>query len=372
MSVRQAQTGHVLLLEDDRPLAQTIQEVLKEDGWEVEWLSTVQEAREKLRSTVFDLVLLDVLLPDEDGLNVVEEIRLRSPLTRVILVTGWRNMEMAAQAIRKGVDDLILKPFEVEELLERMRRTSDTRYAALEENRGDQDQENGLSYIVGQTKPIQDVLRLVRIVADKNATVLIMGESGTGKELVARALHDLSSRSDQSFVAINCGALPENLLEDELFGHVRGAFTDASQARKGRLEEAHRGTLFLDEIGEIPASLQVKLLRVLEEKEFQRLGSNQTICVDFRLVSATNADLPERVREDSFREDLFYRINVVPIAIPPLRERREDVSLLASHFLRAFSKEYRSKQKNCIPRLCRPCWSTAGRATCGSCATPSS
>ncbi len=342
----------VLVLEDDVVLAQTLKEFLEQSGWRVECSHTAGDARSKLESDVFDLVLADYLLPDAHGLVVFEEIQRRSPLTRVMLMTGVQDMEVAAQAFRKGADGLLPKPFDIPELEERIEELMDSKTGVFEDDR--RSEEAPLpqpipKYIVGESRAIRKVLRLVEMVAGKKASVLITGESGTGKELIAKAIHDLSPRCTESFVAINCGAIPENLLEDELFGHVRGAYTDARQPRQGKLEQASKGTLFLDEIGEMPAALQVKLLRVLEDKTFQRLGSNETVQVDFRLVAATNSNLWEKVKAGKFREDLFYRLNVVPIHLPPLRERREDLGLLAAHFVRGLAREYGEKTKNFHP-----------------------
>lgn len=339
----------VLVLEDDVVLAETLKEFLEQSGWRVECSHTASDARSKLESDVFDLVLADYLLPDAHGLVVFEEIQRRSPLTRVMLMTGVQDMEVAAQAFRKGADGLLPKPFDIPELEERIEELMDSKTGVFEEEVETAPPQPIPKYIVGESKAIRKVLRLVEMVAGKKASVLITGESGTGKELIARAIHDLSPRRAESFVAINCGAIPENLLEDELFGHVRGAYTDARQPRQGKLEQASRGTLFLDEIGEMPAALQIKLLRVLEDKTFQRLGSNETIRVDFRLVAATNSNLWEKVKEGRFREDLFYRLNVVPIHLPPLRERKEDLGLLAGHFVRTLAKEYGERVKKFEP-----------------------
>jgi DNA-binding NtrC family response regulator len=342
----------VLVLEDDVVLAETLKEFLEESGWQVECSYTAGDARAKLESSVYDLVLADYMLPDEHGLTVFEEIQRRSPLTRVMLMTGIQDMEVAAQAFRKGADGLLPKPFDIPELEERIEELMTSKTGVFEDDRGVDKSDSPLPvphYIVGESKAIRKVLRLVKMVAGKKASVLITGESGTGKELIAKAIHDLSPRCNEPFVAINCGAIPENLLEDELFGHVRGAYTDARQPRQGKLEQASKGTLFLDEIGEMSTALQVKLLRVLEEKAFQPLGSNETVNVDFRLVAATNSNLWEKVKEDQFREDLFYRLNVVPIHLPPLRERKEDLGLLAAHFARAVSREYGEKSKKFEP-----------------------
>lgn len=340
----------ILVLEDDSALAEAIHEFLDELGWEVETAATAAEACDKLSSTVYDVVLVDYLLPDADGLTVFEEIQQRSPLTKVMLMTGVRDMEVAAQAFKKGAADLIVKPFSIDDLEARIEKLLERKSELLKEEPESPAALPTSRRMVGESRAIKKVLHLVSMVADKNATVLITGESGTGKELVARAIHESSPRRDQAFLAINCGAIPENLLEDELFGHVKGAYTDAKQSRTGKFEQADGGTLFLDEIGNMPLSLQIKLLRVLEEKAFERLGSNHTVRVDFRLVAATNADLREMVKSGKFREDLFYRLSVVPVHLPPLRERREDIPLLANHFLELLSKQYEVPTKKLDPQ----------------------
>jgi two-component system, NtrC family, response regulator AtoC len=337
----------VLVLEDDLALSSALRDYLEEEGWEVACAATAAEARNLLGQMVFDLVLADYLLPDADGITVFDEIQARSPLTKVMMMTGVRDMEVAARAFREGADDLISKPFQLTELARRI-----DNLMVKKEQRATVVRENGADFrpprhLVGQSIAMKKVFRLIDLIADKNATVLITGESGTGKELVARAIHRRSPRSKNPFVAINCGAIPENLLEDELFGHVRGAYTDAREARMGKFEQANGGVLFLDEIGNMTLSLQMKLLRVLEEREFERLGSNRPIRIDVRVLTATNCDLREKVRSGGFRGDLFYRLNVVPIHLAPLRERKEDIPLLVNHFLQVFAEEYQAP-KRCV------------------------
>lgn len=346
-----AQSKTVLLLEDDQTLCDLLRNFFEQWGWEVHAAGTVAEAQKEIAKHAFDLILCDYLLPDDNGLAIFDEVQKRSPLTKVMVMTGVQDMQVAATALRKGAADLLPKPFRVHELEERIRALMEERSidAATRET-VDENREHWPPGIVGESEGIKRVVRLIRMVARKDPPVLITGESGTGKELVARAIHHLSSRSKGPFVAINCGAIPENLLEDELFGHVRGAFTDAKTTRVGKLEEADGGTLFLDEIGEMRPSLQVKLLRVLEERCLQRLGSNQNIRVDFRVIAATNADLQKKIEAGEFREDLFYRLNVVPIQIPPLRERRSDIPILANHFLKLFAEQYGDPEKHLDPQ----------------------
>lgn len=340
----------VLLIEDDATLSELLTDFLQQCGWTVSSAATVREARAAIASQTFDLVLCDYLLPDDNGLAVFDDIQRRSPLTKLMMMTGVQDMRVAAAALRKGAVDLLPKPFNLQELEERI--------AAVMLSRVDEDRhlapvrestEDWPAGIVGESEAIRKVVRLIRMVAEKGPSVLITGESGTGKELVARAIHELSSRRDKQFVALNCAAIPESLLEDELFGHVRGAYTDAKTSRIGRLEQAHGGTLFLDEIGEMRPALQVKLLRVLETRSLQRLGSNQEVTVDFRVIAATNADLRKKIEDGEFREDLFYRLNVVPIHNPALRERKSDLPLLVNHFLKLFARQYVEPPKRLDP-----------------------
>lgn len=340
----------VLLIEDDATLAELLTRFFEQWGWSVTSAATVREARDAIASSTFDLVLCDYLLPDDNGLAVFDEIQRRSPLTKLMMMTGVQDMRVAASALRKGASDLLPKPFNLQELEERiaavMNRRSEvvTRHALK-----DLAEDDWPAGMVGESEAVRKVVRLIRMVAEKGPPVLITGESGTGKELVARAIHEQSSRRDKPFVALNCAAIPESLLEDELFGHVRGAYTDAKTTRIGRLEQAHGGTLFLDEIGEMRPALQVKLLRVLESRTLQRLGSNQEVPVDFRVIAATNADLRKKIEDGEFREDLFYRLNVVPIHNPALRDRKSDLPLLTNHFLKYFARQYSEPAKRLDP-----------------------
>jgi len=344
----------VLLLEDDTTLSDLLRRFLEQWGWEVQCAETVSQARQIISSCAFDLVLSDYLLPDANGLEIFDEIQRRSPLTQVMLMTGVQDMNVAASALRKGAVDLLPKPFRMQDLEERiaaaMARKSASQSAVEEEPEKDT---RWPRHFIGESEAIRRVVRLVMMVAQKDPPVLVTGESGTGKELIARAIHDLSARCNKPFIALNCGAIPENLLEDELFGHVRGAYTDAKTTRVGRFEEADGGTLFLDEIGEMKPALQVKLLRVLEEHCVQRLGSNQKITVDFRVIAATNADLRKKIEAGEFREDLFYRLNVVPIHSPPLRERKSDIPLLVNHFLKLNAAQYDEEPKHLDPKALR-------------------
>lgn len=355
MSVNISTDRSVLLLEDDEVLTALLRKFFEQWGWDVHSAGTVAEAQRLITSQTFDLVLCDYLLPDDNGLAVFDEIQRRSPLTKVMLMTGVQDMGVAASAMRKGAVDLIPKPFRMHELEERIAavmiqrsRQQETTKEKVDPARGDWPRG-----IIGESDALRKLVRLIRMVSRKSPPVLISGESGTGKELVARAIHEMSGRRDKPFVAINCGAIPENLLEDELFGHVRGAYTDAKTTRIGRLEEANNGTVFFDEIGEMRPALQVKLLRVLEDRTVQRLGSNQVVPIDFRIIAATNADLKKKIEDGEFREDLFYRLNVVPIHTPPLRERKADIPLLAQHFLKMFAQHYQEVPKTLAPTALR-------------------
>ncbi len=359
----QHQNHSVLVLEDDVVLASALREFLEDEGWQVECATTAYEARARLSENVYDLILADYRLPDADALDIFDEIQTRSPLTKVMMMTGVVNGEIAARAFRKGASDLIYKPFEISELENRIDKLMEATGVALEEVAPKSEPEKSPTEpweIVGDSPAMSRLFRMIDLVARTKATVLVLGESGTGKELVARALHRRSPRADRPFVALNCGAIPEHLLEDELFGHVKGAYTDAREERIGKFEQASGGTLFLDEIGNMPLALQVKLLRVIEQREIERLGSNKTIKIDVRIVAATNVDLRERIRDGSFREDLFYRLNVVPINLPPLRRRRGDIPLLVNHFLEVFRVEYELPPKQLDPlalkKLMRYTW----------------
>jgi len=288
-----------------------------------------------------DVVLTDMKMPKMSGIELLEELKRLYPDIPVIIMTAYGTVEKAVEAMKKGAFDYILKPFKNEEILVTIAKALEHRHLLLK-NRllsQDLDKKYGLPNIVGESRAIQETLALVKRVAGSKATVLISGESGTGKELIARAIHQLSPRSHKTFISVNCAALTESLLESELFGHERGAFTHAVAMRKGRFELANGGTLFLDEVGEMSPALQVKLLRVLQEMEFERVGGTRTIKVDVRVVAATNKDLKEEVEAGRFREDLFYRLNVVHLHIPPLRQRPEDIPLLAAHFLKKFAAE---------------------------------
>src|SRR5713226_8720559 len=332
---------HLLIVEDEGPLRQAVADQLTDRGYRVEQADSGEAALAKLADFAFDIILTDLRLPGIDGSAVVEAAVERYPHIIAIVVTGFGTVKDAVEAIKRGAWDFVSKPFQIDELLhvldsalEQRRLKSENAYlrAQLEER-------YRFEGIIGKSRPMKLLFQLLETVAPTNSTILITGETGTGKEVVSRAIHHNSPRRVHRFVALNCSAIPETLLEAELFGHVRGAFTGAVGNRQGRLEQAHRGTLFLDEVGTMSPGLQMKLLRVLQEREFERIGESHTTKVDVRVIAATNSDLARMVAEGLFREDLFYRLNVIPVQVPPLRERKEDIPLLVQHFLEKFQQE---------------------------------
>jgi two-component system NtrC family response regulator len=331
----------ILVVDDEVNYLTVMEALLGGEGYEVLTSPGGQEALKVAAGADLDLVLTDMRMPKMNGIELLGELKRLYPDLPVIMMTAYGTVEKAVAAMKTGAFDYILKPFKNEELLVTIARALE-HHRLIQQNRmllEDLDKKYGSPNIVGTSKAMQEILALVKRVATSRATVLISGESGTGKELVARAIHQQSPRAGKTFVSVNCAALTETLLESELFGHERGAFTHAVAMRKGRFELADGGTLFLDEVAEMSPALQVKLLRVLQEMEFERVGGNKTIKVDVRLVAATNRELKAEVEEGRFREDLYYRLNVVHLHIPPLRERQEDIALLAIHFLRKYAQE---------------------------------
>lgn len=315
--------------------------MLTKEGYEVVAADSRAQAAAVLAKAPADLVITDIRLPDGDGIEILRHVKAASPETAVVVMTAYGTTETAVAALKLGAHDYLTKPFDVDELKIVVRGALEAQ-RLTEENlrlKAELRSRHGLDRIIGVSRAMASVFDLVQSVAATSSTVLITGESGTGKELVARAIHTLSPRRDAAFVSVNCGALPETLLESELFGHMKGSFTDAHQTKKGLFETAHRGTLFLDEVGETPPAMQVKLLRALQEKRIRRVGGTDEVEVDVRVISATNQPLEKLVEEKRFREDLFYRLQVIPIHVPPLRERREDIPLLADHFLHKFNQE---------------------------------
>jgi len=336
-----ADSFRILVVDDEPAQRELVGGFLRKQGFDVVEAAGGGEAVARFKREPFDLVLTDQRMPDLSGLDVLEAVRSASPETAVVIMTAYGTIETAVSAIKAGAADYLTKPLNLDELLHRVHRVRE-RHHLVRENRELREaltERHRVEGIVGDSGQMQEVLSLVRRVAASDATVLIRGESGTGKELIARALHYASPRAAGPLVKVNCAALAESLLEAELFGHEKGAFTGAVASRKGRFELADGGSIFLDEIGDLPPHLQVKLLRVLQEREFERVGSSRSVKVDVRLLAATHRNLEALVRDGRFRDDLYYRINVVTIMLPPLRERREDLPPLIEHFLRTFAEK---------------------------------
>ena len=333
------ETPSILIVDDEYSVRDSLENWFRKDGYRASSARDAREALQLLQSGGFDIVLLDIKMPGMDGMELQRRLKELDPEIVVIMITAFASVETAVQALKEGAFDYVTKPIDPDELSHLVRRALEHRRLRNENVRLRQSVEQlaGPTSIIGESRGMRKVLEMVASVAATDSTVLIRGESGTGKELVAQAIHSNSRRRYFPIVPVNCGALPETLLESELFGHERGAFTGAQYRRKGKLEMADGGTLFLDEIGTISLRTQVDLLRVLEAKEFTRLGGSKPIEVDFRVVCATNQDLEQLVREGQFREDLYFRVNVITIQVPPLRERREDIPLLVQHFLERFS-----------------------------------
>ena len=329
---------HLLLVEDEGPLRQAVAEQLADRGFSVEQAESGEAALARLADFAFDVVVTDLRLPGIDGSAVVEAAVARYPDIIAIVVTGYGTVKDAVEAIKRGASDFVNKPFQIDELLHALDSALEQRRLKSENAylRAQLQERYRFEGVVGKGRAMARVFQLLETVAPTNSTILITGETGTGKEVVARAIHHNSPRRMSRFVALNCTAIPETLLEAELFGHVRGAFTGAVGNRQGRLEQAHKGTLFLDEVGTMSTALQTKLLRVLQEREFERVGDSHTTKVDVRVIAATNSDLLRMVADGQFREDLFYRLNVIPVELPPLRDRKEDIPLLVQHFLDKF------------------------------------
>jgi len=333
--------ANILVIDDEEAMRDSCRQTLSRDGNKVETAQDGSKGLALLEKKSFDVVILDLKMPGLSGMEVLKKIKEDDSDVMVIVITGYATVESAVEAMKRGAYDFIPKPFTPDSLRLIVRRALDRRELALENVllRGELKASFGPDVIIGQSKLMKEVEQLVRKVGPTDTTVLISGESGTGKELVARALHRHSSRKDRPFVAVDCGSLVENLFESELFGHIKGSFTGAITTKYGRFELANGGTLFFDEIGNIGINIQTKLLRVLQEREITKVGSNQVIKVDVRIVAATNKDLQQGVKAGTFREELFYRLSVVPIALPSLRERRDDISLLANYFLSKYNKK---------------------------------
>ncbi|HEX6851260.1 MAG TPA: sigma-54 dependent transcriptional regulator [Candidatus Polarisedimenticolaceae bacterium] len=344
----------ILVAEDEQTLREGIATAFRDRGWEVTEAVDGAQASQRLEEEVFDVLVTDYKMPERNGLEVLKRAKMINEGTVCLVMTAYGTVETAVEAMKAGAYDYVLKPFDLEELELKVERALEHRRLMARIQVYDRQSilpkfEN----IVGEAPQMKDIFRTIEKVARSNATVLVLGETGVGKELVAEALHRNSSRADRPFVKMNCAALHENLLESELFGHERGAFTGADRQRIGRFELANEGTLFLDEIGNMMPSTQAKVLRVLQEREFERLGGSRTIKVDVRLVAATNKNLEEAISRGEFREDLFYRLNVVTIHVPPLRERKEDIVPLATHFIERFAAELKKDVRGLDPGAVR-------------------
>jgi two-component system, NtrC family, response regulator PilR len=338
----------ILVVDDDKGMQDVLEIMLTRAGYQVATADDGAAALELVRKRSFDLVITDLKMPRVDGIDLLKGIKETKPGTAVILLTAFASGETALAAMREGAHDYVEKNFNVDDLLDIVQDALDKKDVDRKENSVPIQQGEDARYfgtMVGRSKEMHKVYSLIRKVADTPANVLILGESGTGKELVARAVHENSSRKSKPFVAINCGGIPENLLESELFGYMKGSFTGAFADRAGLFEVARGGTIFLDEIAELPIVLQVKLLRVVQEKTIRRVGGSEDIKTDVRIISATNQDLQEKVKRGEFREDLFFRLNVIPIHIPPLRKRREDIPLLAQYFIEKYAREFGKEVK---------------------------
>jgi DNA-binding NtrC family response regulator len=342
----------ILIVDDEEGMRRLLGRVLAREGYETVVVASGAEALQQVAADQFDLVITDIVMPGMGGLELLREVKAYDPALPIIVITAYGTVESAVQALRAGAYDYITKPFETDEIkltvakaLERERLLAENRYLHQE-----LEERYSFSGIVGSAAVMRRVFETASSVAASTASVLITGESGTGKELIARSIHFSSLRKEKPFIVLNCAALSEGVLESELFGHERGAFTGAVATKKGRFELAHEGTLFIDEVGEMSLAAQVKLLRVIQEHEFERVGGTRTIRTDVRIVAATNKNLEAEVKRGSFREDLFYRLNVVNIHIPPLRERREDIEPLARHFLQKFARETGKKIDQLSPR----------------------
>ncbi|HLC41093.1 MAG TPA: sigma-54 dependent transcriptional regulator [Methylomirabilota bacterium] len=339
--------ARILVADDEKSMREFLSIMLQKDGYEVITAGGGEEAIEAIRKETFDAIIADVRMPKVDGIQVLKAAKELSPQTAVVMITAFSSTETAVEAMKLGAYDYITKPFKLDEIkliiknaLERKRLRDENLF--LKKQLGTQ---YGFENIIGKSPRLVEIFDTIRKVSDSPATVMITGESGTGKELVARAIHFNSNRRDKPFISVNCGAIPEGLMESELFGHVKGSFTGATANKTGLFSAADGGTLFLDEITEIPGVLQVKLLRAIQEREIRRVGDTKDIKVDVRLITASNKDLEKAVAEAVLREDLFYRINVIPIHLPALRERREDIPLLATHFLQKFGKALGKEMK---------------------------
>lgn len=341
----------LLIVEDEATLRDSLKRVFIRDGYEVDSAGTAEEALEIFDEGAYDLILTDILLPGMNGIEFLKEVKRRLPDELIIVMTAYASIESAIGALRAGADDYIIKPIIHEEIKRIIRNALRTRSLSIENLllKKQINQHYDFTHIIGQSRPIQSLIEEVKKISDSKSNILILGETGTGKELFTRAIHFNSSRRDKPFVPINCSAIPDNLLESEFFGYVKGAFTGALQSKRGLLEEADGGTVFLDEIADLNPSLQAKLLRVIDDHEIRPLGGTQSRKVDIRIIAATNRDIQKAVKEGLCREDLYYRLNVVTLTLPPLRERKEDILILSKHFLTRYAREIGKPVKEIHP-----------------------
>ena len=331
----------ILIVDDELILRESLSRWLERDGHRVETAASGEEALDRFKETRYDILLVDIKMEGISGLEVLRHVKESDPDVAVVMITAYGSISTAIEAMKNGASDYLLKPFDPNELGVLIDKISESQAQALENLylREQFKERSQFESMIGQSRPMQKIFDLIQDVAPTNSTVLISGETGTGKGLAAKAIHTNSPCSEGPFVTVNCGAIPEHLMESELFGYQKGAFTDAKTTKRGRLELAHRGTLFLDEIGEISMRMQIDLLRVLEDRVFYRVGGTQPIEAEFRVIAATNRDLEKAIKDGVFREDLFYRLNVITFEMPPLRDRKEDIPLLSEHFLHRFTKE---------------------------------
>jgi two-component system, NtrC family, response regulator AtoC len=342
----------ILIVDDEENFRHMLSVILRKEGYEVETASNGEEGLQRVTLSPFDQVLCDIRMPHMDGLEFLRQTQRAGTDASIVMMSAYGTVDTAIEAMKLGAYDYISKPFKPDEIILTLKKAEERERLRKENEilRKEVKKEYSFENIISKNETMQKIFELIKKVAQYKSTILITGESGTGKELVARALHYNSDRSRNPFVPINCGAIPENLLESELFGHVKGAFTDAVRTKKGLFEEADGGTLFLDEIGELPSQLQVKLLRVLQNGEIRKVGESKSITIDVRIIAATVKDLVNEIREGRFREDLYYRLNVLPIHLPPLRDRREDIPLLVNHFIKKYNSSLSKSVSSVDPK----------------------
>lgn len=341
-------SNRILILDDEENMLHMLKTILTKEGYNIATAANGIEGLKKIESNSFDTILCDLRMPEMDGLSFLKALKEKNNQSTIIMMSAYGTVDLAIEAMKLGAYDYISKPFKPDEVILTLKKAEE-RERLKKENillKKKIKKEFGIENTITKNDKMLQIFETIHKISDYDTSVLITGESGTGKELIAKAIHYHSTRSNKPFIAINCGAIPENLLESELFGYIKGAFTDAHQNKKGLFEEANGGTLLLDEIGELPSTLQVKLLRVLQEGEIRKLGDTKQIKLDVRIIAATAKDLAQEVRKENFREDLFYRLNVIQIDLPPLRERREDIPLLVNHFIKRYNEKHHLKVKN--------------------------